>query len=108
VTGEGNGGEATPAAAHPQATGDALDAAVQRQLAPVQAPVVAELSAQAAAAEQAVPEAADAPEVCCPQGGATMQRRGTRARQVPTRQGVWVAVRRADAPCPACGAGHFI
>lgn len=89
-------------AAHPQATFDEIDAEVQRQFAPLQAQVVVELSGEAAAG------AADpAAEVRCPQCGAAMQRRGRRPRQVPTRQGAWVSLRRAYYVCPACGAGHF-
>jgi hypothetical protein len=75
-------------AAHPQATCDEIDAAVQRQFAPLQAEVVADLSQ---AAHEAAAHAAPPP----------------RTRRVPTRQGQAVQLQRAYSVCPACGAGRF-
>jgi hypothetical protein len=82
--------------AHPQATFDEIDAAVQRQFAPLQAAVVAELSQ---AAHEEVARGA--------QCAGPMQAHGMRTRRVPTRQGQAVQLRRAYYVCPACGAGRF-
>jgi hypothetical protein len=86
--------------AHPQATFDEIDAEVQRHFAPVQAQVVAELS-QAGQPGEAVE--AEVPR--CPQCEQPMQAHGMRSRQVPTRQGQAITLRRAYYGCPACGAG---
>jgi hypothetical protein len=95
--------------AHPGATFDEIDAAVQQQFAPLQAEMVAELSlsqatpaagGEAGAGEEALPP-------CCAQCAHPMQAHGTRARRVPTRQGQAVRLRRPYYVCPACGAGRF-
>jgi hypothetical protein len=87
--------------AHPQATFDEIDAAVQRQFAPLQAEVVAELS------QATHEEAHEMPPPRCVQCEQPMQAHGTRARRVPTRQGQAVRLQRAYYVCPACGAGRF-
>lgn len=89
--------------AHPQATFDEIDAAVQRHFAPVQAEVVAELSQT----PQEEGEAEPVPTPRCPQCGRPMQAHGARRRRVPTRQGQAILLRRAYYGCPACGAGLF-
>jgi ribosomal protein S27AE len=89
--------------AHPQATFDEIDAAVQRHFAPVQAQVVAELSQP----PQGEGEAQAVPTPHCPQCGQPMQAHGARRRRVPTRQGQVITLRRAYDGCPACGAGLF-
>ncbi len=91
--------------AHPQATFDEIDAAVQRHFAPVQAQVVAELSQTPQ--EEREGEAQPAPARRCPQCGQPMQAHGARRRRVPTRQGQVITLRRAYYGCPACGAGLF-
>jgi len=90
--------------AHPQATFDEIDAAVQRHFAPVQAAVVAELS-QTLAEQEGEGEAQLAPTPRCPHCGQPMQAHGARRRRVPTRQGQAILLRRAYYGCPACGAG---
>ena len=93
--------------AHPQATFDEIDAAVQRQFAPVQAQVVAELSQTPPEEREGAGEAQPAPPPRCPQCGQPMQAHGARRRRVPTRQGQAILLRRAYFGCPACGAGLF-
>ena len=92
--------------AHPRATFDEIDAEVQRQFAGLQAGMVAELSAPAGATPSRGPEPEEA-AYRCPQCQALMQRRGSRRRRVPTRQGAEVELERAYYVCPACGAGVF-
>jgi hypothetical protein len=89
--------------AHPQATCDAIDAAVQRHVAPVQAEVVAELSQT----PQEEGEAQQVPTPRCPRCRQPMQAHGARRRRVPTRQGQAIVLRRTSYGCPACGAGRF-
>ncbi len=88
--------------AHPQAAFDEIEDEVQREWAPVQAQMVAEL-AQHGAGEPLPKDAR--PQ--CPDCQRPMQSRGRRRRRVATRQAQAVTLERAYYVCPACGAGVF-
>jgi hypothetical protein len=90
--------------AHPHATFDEIEDAVQEEVACWQAQMVAELAAEDA--EEGVPQDTDVRPVCraC---GVPMQRCGTRTREVLSRLGQPIRLERAYYACPACGAGRF-
>lgn len=89
--------------AHPGATFDAIEDAVQEELVRWQAEVVAEL----AGAGDGGDGAAEAARLGCAGCGGRMQRGGTRAREVLSRYGRSIRLERAYYVCPACGAGVF-
>lgn len=84
--------------AHPQASWDEIETEVQRQLAGLQAELMATLTG---------PESESAESPACPACGERMRSCGQRTRQVLTRMGRWVSLERAYAVCPACGTGLF-
>jgi hypothetical protein len=88
--------------AHPQATCDEIEDEVQRQWAPVQAQMGAELAQHGAGGtlpKDARPQ--------CPDCQRPMQARGRRRRRVATRQGEAITLERTYYVCPLCGAGVF-
>jgi hypothetical protein len=87
--------------AHPQASWDEIETEVQRQLAGLQATLMAELAGS--------PREADQPEEApsCPACGEAMRPCGRRTRGLLTRMGRAVQIERAYYVCPACGAGLF-
>ncbi len=90
-------------AAHPQASWDEIETEVQRQLAGLQATLMAELAGPPAGLAHAVDQAEGAPS--CLECGAAMRPCGRRTRDVLTRMGRAVQIERAYYLCPACGAG---
>lgn len=94
--------------AHPRATFDEIEEAVQQEVARWQAELVAELASEGAAQHDcpaAAKETEDRP--ICAACGIPLQRNGTRAREVLSRQGQPIRLQRAYYVCPACGAGVF-
>jgi hypothetical protein len=93
--------------AHPRATFDEIEEAVQQEVARWQAELVAEL-ASAGAEEHGATQAAEwESRPLCAACGLPMQRNGTRVREVLSRQGQPIRLQRAYYVCPACGAGVF-
>ena len=84
--------------AHPQASWDEIETAVQRHLAELQAGLMAELAGPADEPEDPPP---------CPACGEAMRACGRRTREVLTRMGRAVPLQRAYSVCPACGTGLF-
>jgi hypothetical protein len=93
--------------AHPQATFDEIEDAVQQELVQLQAQLVAEVIRPARAATEQVAELAGAERPVCPGCGGPMQRSGQRTRTVLSRLGQPIPLERAYYVCPACGAGLF-
>jgi hypothetical protein len=93
--------------AHPQATFDEIEDAVQQEVARWQAELVAEMASEGAgerdSAEAAEPDA----RPHCASCGLPMQRTGMREREVLSRQGQPIRLQRAYDVCPACGTGVF-
>ncbi len=88
--------------AHPQATFDQIEDAVQQELARYQAQLVDELIQSG---QDGAGDAAERP--VCATCGERMRPCGRRAREVLCRLGRPVQVERAYYVCPACGAGLF-
>jgi hypothetical protein len=87
--------------AHPAATWEDLEAAVDAELAALRATV---LQGTALACEAVDLRAAWPP---CPRCGAPLQAAGPRRRRLTTDHDQPVELARAYARCPACGAGLF-
>lgn len=91
--------------AHPQATLQEIEAAVEAQWAQARTHLVEE-TVQASAA-RTVPSAGAAERLPCPECGAALQGRGLRQRRLLTTHNQEVMLEREYAQCPACGAGLF-
>lgn len=87
--------------AHPRATFDDLETALDARLDGLRAAMLQDL----ALASPTVTDAADPPQ--CPQCGQRAWRRGSRARTVIVQGDEPVTVERGYAVCPACQAGFF-
>lgn len=85
--------------AHPRATFDAIESAVDGEMQRVRAHLVAE-AAQGAAEPTGAPAR-------CPTCGEMMQARGSRARTLTIGGDQPVTLRRSYRVCPACGTGLF-
>lgn len=82
-------------AAHPTATLAEMERALDQQLRPVRARLLADLAAAAPPAE------------LCPTCGERLVGRGLRTRTLTTQGDEPLALTRRYASCPACGAGLF-
>lgn len=92
--------------AHPQATFDEIEDAVQHEIVRLQAVLVDELlHAGDGKGERAAPAVAERP--VCPTCGAAMRPCGQRQREVLSRMGQPVRLERDYYVCSACGAGLF-
>lgn len=87
--------------AHPQASFDEIEDAVQQEIVRLQAQLVDEMIQV-----PAVEAAQDVAPICEP-CGRRMQRCGRRRRTVLSRMGQPLALERDYYVCPACGAGLF-
>ena len=87
--------------AHPRATWDEIERAIDAQVAPLRARLVGDPVLVSGAAD---PRAAPVP---CPECGAPMQAAGRRRRRRRTEGDVPIELERGYARCPACGAGLF-
>jgi hypothetical protein len=86
--------------AHPTATWDELEAAVEAELRPLRERLLGDLAmASGATAPPARPT--------CAQCGTAMQSAGTRSRRVHGERDLVVELDRTYLRCPACGAGFF-
>ena len=90
--------------AHPQASWDEIETEVQRQLAGLQASLMATLATAASVSDQPVETAPPCPS-CAQMMRPMMRPCGRRTRDLLTRMGRAVALARASYGCPACGAG---
>jgi ribosomal protein S27AE len=92
-------------AAHPKATFDEIEAALDERLNQVRARVLADLAMASTAATLQAASAEERPR--CEQCGTVLQARGQSERGVVTQGGVEVQLRRSYATCPQCGDGSF-
>lgn len=90
--------------AHPQATCEEIEDAVQQQVAQLHASLMDERLASAA---QLAGEGAEADRLTCPSGGGRLRPSGRRGRAVVTRLGQRLQLERAYYVCPTCGVGRF-
>jgi hypothetical protein len=96
--------------AHPRATFDEIEEAVQQEVARWQAQLVAELASEGAG-DSGVAGAGSATaggeRPVCTACGTPMQRCGRRSREVLSRLGQPLRLERTYYVCPHCGAGVF-
>jgi ribosomal protein S27AE len=92
-------------AAHPKATFNEIEAALDERLNRVRARVLADLALASTAADLQAANEADRP--CCERCGTRLQARGQSERGVVTQGGAEVVLRRSYATCPRCGDGSF-
>jgi ribosomal protein S27AE len=92
-------------AAHPKATFDEIEAALDERLNQVRARVLADLAMASASADLRAARLVDRPR--CERCGATLQARGQSERGVVTQGGAEVRLRRSYATCPRCGDGSI-
>ena len=92
-------------AAHPTATFDEIEAALDERLNQVRARVLADLALASAAADPATASAGERPR--CERCGVVLQARGASDRTLLTQGGAAVRLVRTYATCPACGDGSF-
>ena len=90
-------------AQHPTATFREIEAALDARLAKLGARLLQD-AALASAAATLAPDREPPP---CPGCGHALQADGTRVRRLTTSHQQPIALTRADARCPACGAGLF-
>lgn len=88
-------------AAHPKATFNEIEAALDERLNQVRARVLADLAMASTAADLQAASAAERPR--CERCGTKLQARGQSERGVLTQGGVEVTLVRSSATCPACG-----
>lgn len=88
---------------NPQATFRELEEEVDRRLAVMRAKMLAD--AALASAPREWEEGSQ--EVCCPECGARLERKGKKKRKLQTRGGQEVELEREYGVCPACGQGIF-
>lgn len=91
--------------AHPHATLNEIEAAVDERLAGVRARMVERLALAAGAADLGGRAAAE--RARCPRCGGRLEPRGKKTRAVVTQGGQELRLEREWATCPACGAGLF-
>jgi|tagenome__1003787_1003787.scaffolds.fasta_scaffold19367559_2 YgiT-type zinc finger domain-containing protein len=89
-------------AAHPAASFEELETAVEEQVGRLRAQLLGERVAAVAGAE--TPESPPPP---CPACGTALQRRGRRARTLTARGGGTLRIERPYYTCPTCGSGLF-
>lgn len=87
--------------AHPKATWAEIEAAVDAQLGPLRAAMLGETAMASAAADLS------GERPVCPACGESLAAAGIRRRRLRCEQDVPIAVERAYARCPRCGAGLF-
>lgn len=87
--------------AHPRATWDEIERAVDAQLGPLRARLIGDT---VLVSDAVGPRAAP---VACPECGTPMQAAGRRRRRLTTDGDVPIELERTYARCPACGAGLF-
>ena len=92
-------------AAHPRATFDEIEAALDERLNQVRARVLADLAMASAAADPPRASAGERPR--CARCGVLLQARGARDRTLLTQGGATVRLVRTYAACPECGDGSF-
>jgi hypothetical protein len=92
-------------AAHPKATFNEIEAALDERLSPVRARVLADLALASAAADAGSESAEDRPR--CGRCAGVLQPRATSERTLLTQGGAEVRLRRSYAACPTCGDGTF-
>lgn len=85
--------------AHPRATWQEIEAAVDAQLGPLRAQVVGETAL--------VSDATDPGSARCPDCGARLVRAGQRRRTLRSEGDVPIELARTYARCPQCGTGLF-
>ena len=91
--------------AHPTATFNEIEDAVDQQFGALRAQVLAELSRAARAADVQAKQAGAPPR--CPDCGERLIRQGRHHRRVVVQGGHAVDLERDYAVCPACGQGLF-
>lgn len=91
--------------AHPTATFNEIEDAVDQQFGALRAQVLADLSLASRAADVQAKQAGAPPR--CPQCGERLRRQGKQRRQVVVHGGHTVALDREYGVCPACGTGLF-
>jgi hypothetical protein len=91
-------------AAHPRATFDEIEAALDERLSRVRARVLADLALASASADVAA-SAEERPR--CERCGVELQARGPSERTLLTQGGAEVRLERTYAACPTCGDGTF-
>jgi YgiT-type zinc finger domain-containing protein len=89
-------------AAHPDASFEEIEAAVEEQVSRLRTRLLGERVAAVAAQEPS-----ESPRPACPACGTPLQRRGRRARTLTARGGGTLRVERPYYACPACGSGLF-
>jgi hypothetical protein len=92
-------------AAHPKATLNEIEAALDERLNRVRARVLADLALTSAAADVAGASSEERPR--CEQCGGELQARGASERRLLTQGGAELRLRRTYATCPTCGDGAF-
>lgn len=91
--------------AHPAATFNEIEDAVDAQVQALRAAMLADLGLASRAADLQAKQAAAPPR--CPDCGERLVRQGRHHRQVVVQGGQAVALERDYAVCPACGVGRF-
>jgi hypothetical protein len=92
-------------AAHPKATFNEIEAALDARLNQVRARVLADLALASASADVREASAEERPR--CERCGIMLQARGPSERKLQTQGGAEVRLRRTYLACPACGDGTF-
>jgi ribosomal protein S27AE len=92
-------------AAHPKATFNEIETALDERLNQVRARMLADLALASAAADLQAASRAERPR--CATCGAVLQARGQSERGVVTQGGAEVRLVRSYATCPRCGDGSF-
>jgi|1186.fasta_scaffold175611_2 NMD protein affecting ribosome stability and mRNA decay len=92
-------------AAHPKATFDEIEAALDERLNQVRARVLADLALASTAADVQAASRGERPR--CAACGTVLQARGTSDRTLLTQGGAEVRLERSYATCPRCGDGSF-
>src|SRR5512145_2531478 len=88
---------------HPQATFRELEEEVDQRLSVMRAKMLAD----AALISRQREWEPGSQEVCCPDCGAALERKGKKKRKLRTRGGQEVELEREYGVCPACGRGIF-
>ena len=92
-------------AAHPKATFNEIEAALDERLNQLRARVLGDLALASAAADLPTASAVERP--CCERCGVVLQARGASDRTLLTQGGAAVRLVRTSAACPECGDGSF-
>ena len=92
-------------AAHPKATFNEIEAALDERLSQVRARVLADLALASAAADVAGESVEERPP--CGRCGGALQARSTSERTLLTEGGGEVRLKRTYTACPTCGDGTF-